>query len=105
MLRRAFEHRRHGAARTASGRLHVDQHGNIVVRDMSGETAFVDFDGMAGEKRLVTGTAARAVGRALNGKTIGAPAMSADDLACVAHVPVLTCLILAIFSLSSRNRS
>src|SRR5689334_5658036 len=105
LLRRALEHGGHRAARTAPWRPYVDQQRNVAVGDVTRESLLVDFDGVAGEDRLMARAAARALRRAFGRQAVCPPAMPANDLACRAHVPVRTSLIFAILSLSSTKRS
>ena len=83
----------------------IDEDGDIAVSYMAGEGLFVDLDRVAVEDRPVarstTGIGRRPIGR----QSVDLPAMPTDDLTASTHVPVLTSLIFAILSLSSRKRS
>jgi hypothetical protein len=72
---------------------------------MALEARFVDLDGVAVKDRLVTGSAASIGHRPFGGQPVDLAAMSTDDLSACTHVPVLTSLIFAMLSLSSRKRS
>ena len=75
------------------------------VGEGAAERLFVHLDRMTAEDRLVTGSATRGGRGPCGRQPVDLAAMAADDLVSSTHVPVLTSLILAMLSLSSRKRS